>query len=127
MTPKVMTFTTNTTTGTRTLSGLPYVPSYVRFIVGQKNDDSETFLHESLGVTDFTTKVCHAKFWDGSGKGYRFTDRVINHVVRESGSLVNKIVATTVSVYDNGGGDYRMDINFTATVNGYRVDVELFP
>lgn len=127
MTPKLYSFSTNNIVGTRQLTSLPFLPSYVRFTLGQKNDDSETFLHESVGSTDFTSKMCRGYFWDGSGKPFRHSDRVINHVVREGGLLTNKVVATTVSVFDNGGGDYRMNINFTATVTGYRVDMELFP
>lgn len=128
MQPRTLYFQTNNITGNRQLTGLPFIPKYIRLTVGQKHNTAEAFIHRSEGAFDGTSKFCHSTFWDASGgKVERFTDRVINHINRVGGVLTNQIVADSISYVDNGGGDYRMNINFTATVTGYRVDMELFP
>lgn len=120
MTCAVATFSTNNTTGNRAISGLGLSPNWLRLTVTQKNSTTEAFIHFSQGFTDGVTSLCHSLYWDTSGGESRaFTDRVINHMTRESGALTNKVVATLVSKDADG-----FTLNFSSTVTGYRVSVE---
>lgn len=129
MQPTVVTFASQTGTNiTPVLSGLPFLPKYARFIVGQKNSTGEAFVHKSEGLYDGTSTICHSIFWDATGgKTARFTDRVINHINRVGGTLTDVIVADAVAFSEPTPGDFEMTINFPTSVSGYRIDVELFP
>lgn len=113
-------FTTTSSTGNRSLTGLGFQPAYIRLTVAQKNGTSETFIHKSEGFTDGTNQGCTSIFWDSTGgKTVSFTDRVIDHINRVSGTLTDVIVATIVSLDADG-----FTLNFSTTTTSYRVFVE---
>ena len=115
-------FTTNSTTGNRVLTGLGFQPIYLRLILGQKTGVSESFIHLSDGSSDSVVDRCLSFFWDSTGgKSTEFTDRLINHINRVSGSLTDVIKATLVS-FDADG----FTLNFSATISGYHVHYEAF-
>ena len=118
-------FTTNGTIGNRQIAGFPFLPTHLKFTVGQKNSTTENFVHSSEGSWDGTTSFCNSMFHDTTGgKVLTPSGVVIDHMNRVSGAITEVIKATPVSVDDNGGGDYGCTLNFSATVSGYRVWVE---
>lgn len=122
MTSSTGVFSTSNTTGNKILAGLGFQPSYIRFTLGQKTGTSETFVHQSEGSTDGTNQRCVSVYWDSTGgKSVEFTDRLINHINRVTGTLTDVIKATFVS-FDADG----FTINFNATTTGYHVHYEAF-
>lgn len=114
------TFTTNSTTGDRVITGLGFQPSYIRLTVCQKYNTTESFVHKSEGFTDGTRQDCNSIYWDSTGgKSISYSDKVINHINRVSGNLTDVIVATLVS-FDADG----FTLNFSATLASYKVFIE---
>lgn len=115
-------FSTNNSTGNRPLTGLGFQPTYLRLTLGQKTSTSEAFVHQSEGSTDGTNQRCVAAFWDSTGgKSVEFTNKLVNHINRVSGTLTDVITATIVSLDADG-----FTLNFGATISGYHVHYEAF-
>jgi hypothetical protein len=129
MTPKTFTISSQPGTNiTLPVSGLPYLPSFTRFVVTQKNNTAQGYSHSSIGTFDGTDKRCHSIFQDtAGGDSKRYTDRVIHHLDRVSGSIVPVIIADSVTYSQPSPGDYRVSIFFSTSVSGYKIDMEFYP
>lgn len=109
-------------TGNLSISGWPFQPTYIRFIVGGRFNTTETATLKSEGFTAGTNQSCITHHRDStSAKERSFTDRVIHHYQRENGVMVDNIVATFVSFNPTG-----FTINATAADPAYQVHYEAF-
>lgn len=114
--------TTGSTTGNKSYTGFGFKPSYARFTLSQKTGTTEGFIHFSQGWTDGTNSSCHSIFQDAtSSQSKEFTNQVISHWNRVSGTLTEVIAATFVS-FDADG----LTLNFSAITTGYHVHFEAF-
>lgn len=129
MTPKTFTITSQTGNNlVMPISGLPFMPSFTRFVLSQKNNTAQGFSHTSVGTFDGTEKRCHSTYQDtAGGDTKRNIDRVIHHLDRISGTITPVIIATTVTYSNPNPGDYRMTLTFPTSVSGYKIDMELYP
>lgn len=115
------------TTGNASVTGLTFLPAYLRFTISSRSGTNETTVMLSTGFTDGNLNKSHSIFQDTTGARSRYyTDRCVSHLTRVSGSITEKIAASFVSFDNNGGGDYGFTLNFTAADSNYPITVEAF-
>lgn len=123
---KVTSFTRGTT-GNCQVTGLTFLPAYLRFTISSRFGTNETLVTFSEGFTDGSLNKAHSIFQDGTGARSRaFTDRCVSHLSRVGGNITEIIKATWVSFDTNGGGDFGFTLNFTAADSNYQIYVEAF-
>lgn len=110
-------------TGNKSVTGVGFQPSYLRFHLSSKSGASETTVaHYSTGFTDGTRQKAHSILADTTANDSKaYTNRCINHYARVGGVLTEVIVATFVS-FDADG----FTLNFTAVDSTYDIHVEAF-
>jgi hypothetical protein len=109
-------------TGNLTVAGWSFQPKYIRFTLSGRFGVTETATLRSTGWTAGTNQSCHSFHRDSNGALCRaFTNRIIHHYQRESGVMVDNIVATFVSFNSDG-----FTINATAADPAYQVHYEAF-
>ena len=114
-------------TGNASLTGLTFLPKYLRFTISGRFGTTETVVQFSTGNTDGTNQSAHSIFQDTtSSRSKAYTNRCVNHFQRVSGSITEKLVATFVSFDNNGGGSYGFTLNFTAADSNYQIHFEAF-
>lgn len=102
-----------TSTGNKSITGIPFLAQRIRFYVSQKSGTSETFQHLSIGDADGTNQMAHSI----ADVTQSFFDRVIHHRSKVSGTWQDVLIATHSSMDDNGGGDYGFTINVSMLAN----------
>lgn len=101
-------------TGSKSVVGIPFLPTEIDFWMAQKSGTTENFTHLAYGTADGTNQMAHCAFQDtSSGKTQSYTDRCINHKSRVGGVVSDVLTATFTSFDDNGGGNYGFTINVT--------------
>lgn len=119
------TFSQGSNTNT-SITGLTFLPNYLRFTISQKLSTTQNFVHFSQGWTNGTNSSCHSIFQDATGSSTKaYTNRCINHLDR-SGTINEIIKATFVSFDTNGGGDFGFTLNFTASDANYQIHFEAY-
>lgn len=114
-------------TGNVSIGGFTFLPAYLRFTISSRSGTNETYVLFSEGFTDGSLNKAHSIFQDSTGARSRYyNDRCINHLVRVTGSITEKIKATWVSFDNNGGGDFGFTLNFTAADSNYPIIIEAF-
>ncbi len=103
-----------TSTGSKSATGVPFLPQRIRFYVAQKSGTSEAFAHLSLGDADGTNQMAHCI----ADSTQSFFDRCIHHRSKVAGVWTDVLTATFTSFDDNGGGDYGFTINVSTLANG---------
>lgn len=112
-------------TGNASVTGLSFLPSKVTFYIGARAGTTETDNRWSMGAMDGNAQFAISTFRDATGaRTKNYTDRCINHFQRDSGTIVEKLVATFVSFDNNGGGDYGFTVNFSAANSSYSIFFE---
>lgn len=103
-----------TSTGNKSIAGIPFLAQRVRFYVAQKSGVSEAFAHISIGDADGATQMAHS-IGDSTQS---FFDRCVHHRSKVGGVWQDVLIATFTSFDDNGGGDYGFTINVSTLANG---------
>lgn len=114
------TFTAGTT-GNKSITGLGFQPSVLRFTVAQKFNVAEnTVAHISVGRADGTRQSANAILADGTGQHTRnHSNYCVAHYTRENGVLTRKVSGSFVSFDPDG-----FTLNFDAADANYQVFVE---
>lgn len=103
-----------TSTGSKSVTGIPFLAQRIRFYAAQKSGTSEAFAHLSIGDADGNNQMAHSI----ADSTQSFFDRCVHHRSKVSGTWQDVLVATFTSVDDNGGGDYGFTINVSTLANG---------
>lgn len=113
--------------GNASVTGLSFLPSMVKFYIGARAGTTEVDNRFSIGSMDGNNQVAISTFRDATGARTKtYTNRCINHFQRDSGNIVEKLVATFVSFDNNGGGDFGFTVNFSAANSSYSILFEAF-
>lgn len=110
--------TTQSTTGNHTLTlNTLTSPDFIEFFVGGKSSDTNN--HKSIGWYDDNQAIqaCISSFTDATGsKSTSSSSKCISHLERVTGSIVEKVAGTVVSI---GSGQFT--INLTAADANYTI------
>lgn len=117
----------NASTGNVSITGLSFLPTYLRFTVGSRTSTNETTVMYSNGFTDGTLNKAFSIFQDTTGARSRyFNDRCVSHLIRSGANITEIINANWVSFDNNGGGVFGFTLNFTAANSSYPIVVEAY-
>ncbi len=117
----------NASTGNVSVTGLTFLPSYLRFTVGSRSGTNETVIMYSNGFTDGSLNKAFSIFQDATGARSRyFNDRCVSHLIRSGANITEIINASWVSFDNNGGGVFGFTLNFTAANSSYPIVVEAY-
>lgn len=103
-----------TSTGNKSITGIPFLAQRIRFYVAQKPSTAEAFAHFSLGDADGTNQMAHSI----ADSTQSFFDRCIHHRSKVGGVWQDVLTGSLTSIDDNGGGDYGFTVNISTLANG---------
>ncbi len=110
-------------TGSKPISGVPFLPDEVEFYISQKfGTPEDDVAHLSIGYADGTTQHAHSILADSTGNHTRVSKtKCLTHYIRSGGALTKTLEAGFTSFDDNGGGDYGFTINATVANANYQI------
>ncbi len=117
---KISNFITNTLDD-RTITGIPFRPSKIRFYCVDKYTGTETSDRSSIGEANVITQFAVSSYSDTTGHtGKGYFDRCLNIKNRVSGNIADVVSANLTAIVDLGG-EWGFTLHYTNKESGHKV------